>query len=255
MHFERPKNDAGPRFREGTRFSAVVALYDFDCRLRQLVMRGTEHVEVALRGSWAYQLAQLGSHRYLDAALYHSRAEFHGNLGKLATDVGTSRETYIRHYRQSYDDPALPPVWMIAEMMSFGQLSRWYSNLADRALRNRIARPLGLPEVVLVPLVKHVTDVRNTCAHHGRLWNRGYLQPPRLAQKPRDLNQSLDLGATQAPAKLYNSLVMIAHVVRTVAPGSTWARDVAALIQTHPTAEIGVMGFPADWRTRPLWEG
>jgi hypothetical protein len=42
---------------------------------------------------------------------------------------------------------------MVAEMMSFGQLSRWYSNLADRALRNRIARPLGLPEKILVPLV------------------------------------------------------------------------------------------------------
>ena len=48
---------------------------------------------------------------------------------------------------------------MVAEMMSFGHLSRWYSSLADRALRNRIAVPLGLPETVLVPLVRHVTDI------------------------------------------------------------------------------------------------
>ncbi|WP_269462460.1 Abi family protein [Sphingopyxis sp. FD7] len=63
----------------------------------------------------------------------------------------------------------MPPVWMVAEMMPFGQLSRWYSSLADCSLRNRIAVPLGLTETVLVPFVRHLVDVRNICAHHGRL--------------------------------------------------------------------------------------
>jgi abortive infection bacteriophage resistance protein len=143
---------------------------------------------------------------------------------------------------------------MVAEMMSFGQLSRWYTNLADRALRNRIANPLGLPETVLVPLVRHVTDMRNICAHHGRLWNRGFLHPPKLAHKPADLNRSLDLASNQAPAKLYNGLTLIAHVVRTVAPNSSWATDVQTAIRSHPTGDISAMGFPADWQTRSLWE-
>lgn len=254
LYFERPKAEVGARFRAGTSFADVTALYDFDRALRRLVMRGTEHVEVALRGSWAYQLAHAGGgHQYLDAGLYANRTEFHKNLGRLASDVGTARETYIKHYRQTYDEPAMPPVWMVAEMMSFGQLSRWYSNLKDRALRNRIAQPLGLPEAVLVPLVKHLTDVRNTCAHHGRLWNRGYLQSPKLAQKPLDLNHSLDLRATEAPARLYNSLTTIAHIIRTVAPNSTWSRDVVTLMRTNPTGDVAAMGFPQDWETRPLW--
>ena len=104
-------------------------------------------------------------------------------------------------------------------MMSFGQLSRWYSNLADRALRNRIADPLGLPETVLVPLIRHVTDIRNICAHHGGCGIGASCNRPSLAQKPQDLLLSLDQSATQAPAKLYNGLTMIAHVVRTVAAG------------------------------------
>ena len=232
----------------------MTALYDFDRLLRRLVMRGTEHVEVALRGSWAYQLGQLDDgHSYLNAGFYTNRREFHANLVKLASQVGSSRETYIKHYRETYDSPALPPVWMVAEMMSFGQLSRWFSNLADRSLRNRIARPLGLPETVLVPLVRHVTDVRNICAHHGRLWNRGFLQPPKIAQKPDDLRLSLDESATQAPAHLYNGLVMIGHVVRTVAPDSSWLSDLRDHLLTHPEADLGAMGFPGDWEDRPLW--
>ncbi len=254
LYYERSKAGSGPRFRPGTRFSDVTALYDFDRNLRRCVMRGAEHVEVALRGSWAYQLAQVqDGHSYLDASLYENRAEFHRCLAKLAGDVGTSNETYIKHYRSTYDSPALPPVWMVAEMMSFGQLSRWYTNLSDRALRNRIAFALGLPEVVLVPLVRHLTDVRNICAHHGRLWNRGFLKPPKLAQKPVRLNASLDLTATQAPARLYNTLTTIAHVIETVAPDSSWASDIAALIRGHPSGDVAAMGFPTDWDNRPLW--
>jgi abortive infection bacteriophage resistance protein len=255
LYFEHPKDTAGPRFRSGTTFEAVTALYDFDRNLRRIVMRGTEHIEVALRGSWAYQLAHSGGpHAYLNASLYRDRREFRSSRRKLQESAGRSAETYIDHYRTKYSDPKLPPVWMVAEMMSFGQLSRWYSNLRERALRNRIAAPLGLPETVLVPLVRHVTDMRNICAHHGRLWNRGFLHPPKLAQKPNDLHASLDLGSVQAPAKLYNGLTTIAQVIRTVAPDSTWSKDLAALVETNPVGDFTSMGFPADWMTRPLWK-
>jgi hypothetical protein len=56
---------------------------------------------------------------------------------------------------------------MVAEMMSFGQLSRWYALLTDRALRKAIAKPFGLHETVLVPLLKHLSTIRNSCAHHA----------------------------------------------------------------------------------------
>jgi abortive infection bacteriophage resistance protein len=255
LYFEHPKGSDGPRFKPGTTFEAVTALYDFDRILRRLTMRGTEHVEVALRGSWAYQMGGLGNgHSYADASLYSDRSKFHAHLSKLTSDTGRSRETYITHYLNAYDIPHLPPAWMVAEMMSFGQLSRWYSNLADRALRNKIAEPLGLPETVLVPLIGHVTDLRNICAHHGRLWNRQFLRPPKLASKPKSLADSLDQKSNQAPAKLYNALTMIGHVVNTVCPDSSWAADIRKHIETHPTGDFASMGFPADWTTRPIWQ-
>lgn len=254
LYFEKPKGLAGARFRDGTTFEQITNLYDFDRLLRRLVMRGTEHVEVALRGSWAYQLAHPGGpHSYLDQNLYRDLSEFGSSRSKLQQAVSKSSETYIDHCRRTYDNPALPPVWMVAEMMSFGQLSRWYSNLSDRSLRNRIAQPLGLPETVLVPLIRHLTDVRNICAHHGRLWNRGFLQPPKLAQKPASLASSLNLMANQAPANLCNGLTMIAYIVSIVAPGSRWATDMGNHLQSHPTQDHGAMGFPPNWQSRPVW--
>lgn len=253
LPFEHPKGQAGPRFVAGTDFDTVVALYQFDRALRLLVLDAIERVEVAIRGSWAYALAHSGGpHGYLDAALYSDRRLFHENFSRLAREAGTSPETYIDHYRKTYDDPAMPAVWMVAEMMSFGQLSRWYSSLDDRALRNKIAQPLGLPEIILVPLLKHLSTVRNSCAHHARLWNRGFLIRMKLPAKPSNLAGTL--APPQAgTARLYNSLVLIRYLLQQVDPTSTWKTDLLALLATHPTGDLRAMGFPTHWEQRPLW--
>lgn len=254
LPFEHPKGQAGPRFIAGTNFQTIIDLYDFDRRLRLLILSAIERIEVAMRGSWAYALAHAGGpHSYLDASLYSDRRHFHDNLSRLAREVGTSPETYIDHYRRTYDDPAMPPVWMVAEMMSFGQLSRWYSLLDDRALRSKIAQPFGLSETILVPLLKHLSTVRNSCAHHARLWNRGFLLRMKLPNKPGPLAASLVPAPAAGPALLYNSLVLIWHLLLQVDPSSHWQADMKALLATHPTANLAAMGFPADWGQRPLW--
>lgn len=253
LPFERPKDTPGSRFLPGTNFDTVTALYEFDRQLRLHLLSAIERIEVAMRGSWAYTLAQRGGpHGYLDAALYSDRRQFHDNLSRLAREVGTSPETYIAHYRDTYDDPAMPPVWMVAEMMSFGQLSRWYSSLDDRALRNAIAKPLGLPETVLVPMLKHLATVRNSCAHHARLWNRGFLIRMRLPQKPTALAATLELPGN-GPALLYNSLVLVGFLLQHVDPSSNWVTELRALLATHPTGDLTAMGFPTGWETRALW--
>jgi abortive infection bacteriophage resistance protein len=245
----------GTRFLPGADFDTVCELYNFDRKLRRLVGRGVEHFEVALRGSWAYALAHRGGpHGYLNAALYSKREEFHRMLAKLASDAGSSSETYIQHYRATYDEPPLPAAWMAAEMMSFGQLSRWYSLLNDTGLRSTIAQPFGLRQEQLVSIVKHMVDIRNICAHHGRLWNRGFRSPPQLPRNPNDLAQTLDTSRVgNAAGSVYNSLVLLIHLVRAAAPQSTWRDDLRSHLETHPTGNFGAMGFPIDWKLRPLW--
>jgi abortive infection bacteriophage resistance protein len=253
LPFENPKQQAGPRFQAGTNFDTVIALYQFDRKLRLMVLDAIERVEVAVRGGWAYALAhQGGPHGYLNAALYSDRKQFHENLSRLARDVGSSPETYVDHYRRTYDEPAMPPAWMVAEMMSFGQLSRWLSSLSSRSLRNQIASPLSLDEKVLVPLLKHLSTVRNTCAHHGRLWNRGFLIRPILPNRPADLAATLE-PPTHGPALLHNSLVLIVFLLAKVDPASSWKTDLKALLASHPTGNLSAMGFPPNWEQRPLW--
>lgn len=253
LPFEHPKGQAGPRFPPGTHFDTVVALYEFDRHLRLLMLDAIERIEVAIRGSWAYALAhQGGPHAYLNVALYGNPAQFRKLRAQLVESVRTSPETYVVHYRNKYTKPRLPPVWMIAEIMSFGQLSRWYANLASRPLRNQVAQPFALSEAVFVPLIRHLTTVRNTCAHHGRLWNRGFLIRPVMPMKPANLAVTL-APPGQGPAKLYNTIVMLVFLLQQVEPGSTWKDEMKALLAAHPTTDLTAMGFPGHWDQRPLW--
>jgi abortive infection bacteriophage resistance protein len=252
LPFENAKGAPGPRFRPGTQFETVLALYEFDRRLRGLVLNAMERLEVAIRGSWAYHLAmQSGPHGYLDSALYSDIGRYRDNLRGLQEDIVNSKDIFIRHYYAKYSGPPLPPVWMASEVMTFGRLSRWYKALASAADRQAIADPFELDERIFVPLVHHLVMVRNICAHHSRLWNRQFQVPLALPKKrPVELAASVNRSTDRS---LYNTLVLIVYVLKRCAPAAGFSNDLRQLLQTHPTQDLAAMGFPADWDARPIW--
>ena len=191
---------------------------------------------------WPPRLSRSGAH-----------GKYQDNLNRSAKDVAISPETYIDHYRRTYDTPAMPPAWMVAQMMSFEQLSRWYALLDHRSVRNAIAKPLSLHEAVLVPFLKQLFTIRDSCAHHARLWNRGFLLRMKLPFKPVALVNTLEPPASNGPATLYNALVLIVYLLRQVAPASTWRDELMALLAQHPTNDLAAMAFLQGWETKPLW--
>ena len=97
LSFENPKDQLGPRFRPGTTFENVMALYEFDRKLRLLVLDAIERIEVAVRGSWAYQMAMLGgSHEYLKADHYTDITQFIKNGSNLNREVDRSKDKFIK---------------------------------------------------------------------------------------------------------------------------------------------------------------
>ena len=124
LTYETPAAAGDHAFRPSTRFEDVLALYVFDRQLRLLVMDAIERVEVALRAGWAHHMAMThGSHGYLDQGLYDSRDRHARAVTTLSDEFRWSKDTFADHYRTKYTDPALPPVWMAAEVISFGQLN------------------------------------------------------------------------------------------------------------------------------------
>ncbi len=236
------------RFAPGTRFEDAVALYVFDRRLRLLVLDAVERFEVSLRAQWAHHLAMsYGAHGYLNPQLYSNAAFFNKGLAALEEEFARSKDTFAEHYRAKYADPALPPVWMTAELISLGNLAKWITNLKHRQDRNAIARPFGMDEKTLGSFVHHAAVVRNTCAHHARLWNKRFTVTLIL---PSTLKASLNPAADR---QLYNTLTILGQLMSIIAPQSEWRSRIKTHILQTAAVDPALMGFRPDWTTVPIW--
>ena len=252
LPFEIPaQHDGNHAFREGSTFEDVVTLYRFDQQLRRLVLDGIEPVEVALRAQWAHHMATThGPHKYLNPSLYRQETRYDKEKTRLTQNFERSKDTFAEHYRKTYDSPRLPPAWMAAEVMSFGQLLGWTLNLKFRRDKQAIARSFGLDERVFTSFCLQLKDVRNICAHHGRLWNRQFGNTIILPKRPVELAQAVK-GAEQR--RLHNTLAILNYFLGIVAPETPWRERIVQLITECPLADPIRMGFPTDWRTRPPW--
>lgn len=259
LPFEVPP-DAGERrqhrFVPGTTFEQVLQLYIFDRKLRLLVIEAIERLEVAVRTRWAHAMSlRHGAHAHMDHACFKDPWQHTKDLAHLARELQSSKETFIAHYRETYTAPFLPPIWAVVETMSLGALSHWVQNTRDNTAKRSIAEGLGLPTVEVMEGVLHVlTPIRNACAHHSRLWNR------RLPMKlPHIKRQARNLVPPDSPHHqanhLYNPLALLAVMLNTMNPGTTWAARLVSLLDTElPPDRLSAMGFPQDWRTRPVWQ-
>ena len=101
--------------------------------------------------------------------------------------------------------------------------------------------------------LKHLSTVRNVCAHHSRLWNREFTFTFKLPKKhPPELLSNLNFSPI-AKKKLYNSLVMLEYLMEIISPGTHWKNRLTDLIDKHGI-DTGKMGFPSDWHELEIWK-
>ena len=141
-----------------------------------LVLGAIEKIEISFRTQIIYNWAiTYGSHWHLDASLFRNSVQFAKNYSKLHQEIDRSVETFIEHYKHNYTNPAEPPCWMSLEVTSYGLLSLMFSNLKLGKEKKLVIKHYGLNDVrVLENWMHSFSNIRNICAHHGRLWNRRF---------------------------------------------------------------------------------
>lgn len=154
-------------------------------------------------------------------------------------------ETFISHYYTKYGDPDLPPIWMTAEMLSFGVLSRLYSCFNDPQISKDIATPFGVHPTVFRQWLQSLSYLRNLCAHHSRLWNRVFSIPPKVAKKHRELIPD--------PDRFYAFAVVLFDLLKSIEGGDGWATRLDDLLEAFPEINPAAMGFPNNWKTEAFW--
>lgn len=234
-------------------FEEIIDLYKFDRKLSQLIFSGLEKVEIALRTQIIYQWAMVyGSHWQLDPALYRDPMKFANQINSLQTEINRSHETFIEHYKNTYTTPSEPPSWMSLEVSSFGLLSQLFSNLKKGREKIAVANHFGLSDIgILENWMLCFSNIRNICAHHGRLWNRRLTAHIKFPTNP---HFDFITNKQVYPYKLYASICCIQYMLNTIIPANGFKADLIALINTCPLAQEKEMGFPSKWQVEQFWQ-
>jgi abortive infection bacteriophage resistance protein len=236
------------QYQPGTTFEDVVNIINFDRALRMLTMDAIERLEVAVRSiiTSKASIFYRSPHWYLEGSRFKSFAKHSKFIAKCAGDFDRSKEVFALHYKKTYTAPDVPPSWVIAEITSFGTWSHLFENMAARQLRNRIAASFQINHVTLEKNLHVLNVTRNLCAHHVRIWNRGFAFTPPLRQSPTVLIPALSGQRFAAQAG------MIWVMLRAVEPQSDWTRALRDLIVRYGM-NATTMGFPANWDSDPFW--
>lgn len=173
----------------------------------------------------------------------------------------------VQHYRNNYGRNY--PLWVLAEVLDFSDISRLYQGLLydnqaqiaeafgvkiklenlSKSVRKRIKA-----KHPLATWLEQLTIVRNSCAHHARVWNKSFLPAP--TNILRTIPGLETLGPNQSE-RIYGAFLMMAFLLRTISPGSTWKIKMKDLINESflplPMVMHGNMGFPSDWLNADIW--
>ncbi|RRA50469.1 Abi family protein [Acidipila sp. EB88] len=246
------------RFLPNMSFSMVIDLYQFDAKLRLLIMKSVDLIEIAARAALTYQLAHtIGPFGYLQASSFSTLIPSPGAgfpaqgfdhkdfLARLQKEISLSKEDFVAHYFKTYTSEPHMPIWMATELLTFGVVSKMVGEV-PKSTRKQMARPYRISQSQYVSWIRCLAYVRNVCAHHGRLWNR------ELSIKP-ELLKEWNVPDAEA-GRLYSVCLVLFHLLGRIDPSFLWKEALEELIARHPTANLTAMRFPLDWQTQEPWQ-
>lgn len=238
-----PFKNADGSCKTGTDFMRVYRIYEFDRVLRRVLFSALEEVEVFFRARVAYHHAhKYGAEGYMTPENFsekHRAEKFIENVNREITNNKNS--AFVTHHIQNYDGHF--PLWVIMELFSFGMLSRFYG---DMKTPDQKAISKGIYNTVpqnIRSWLRCCTDLRNICAHYGRLYYRKFPATPANVDASDDGKSKL-WGAVLALKALYPSAEKWNNAI---------VPQIAALIEEY-AGDISPehIGFPPDWETKIL---
>lgn len=255
--------------REDIHFKDIIDLYCFDRRLRSLIFNAIEKIEVALRTKivQTYSETTGDSHWYEDESLFNDDSYLNKDdeevflynvlIDDIRHEIDRSNEDFIKHYKNKYSNPDTPPAWMTLEVISFGTLSRLYELLRKDDNKKHVAKLLGLNKIDILENWMHaLSNLRNCCAHHSRVWNRRFIVNISLPTNADRLFLDRDTISKVRRNKLFAYLCCIKYILDIISPNNDFHKNLKKLMnEGGKLLSLKDMGFPDNWNYLGVWRG
>ena len=249
-----PFEEMRHKFIRNTKFEQIVQLYNLDTQLRFALSKSLEIIENLLRAKIAYFFSlKYGTFFHEDSQYFFQSKSFNHKewLDTVHKEIMRSREIFVDHYKNKYSGFPKMPLWMAVELMSFGSLSLMYNNLLKND-KIDFSKKLGnFHSDILSSWMHSFSYVRNICAHHGRIWNKGLgikMQLPKAQEW-----KIIDNTKIAAVIFAINQFLQLTFVNSSLI--ECWKNEMETVLDSF--IEIGFyreIGLPEDYKNHNLWK-
>lgn len=258
-------------FIEGTTIEKVVKLYRYDQELRAVTGLQLAKIEIVLRVMISHELGRVDPYIHLSPHKLGKKAWDKNNaqsteqyamwLEKYSKAVVRSNEDSVVHYKKKYD--AILPVWVAVHVLDWGSLRMLYDFARDEQ-RRAVANQLNISESQLSSWLLCLNDVRNVCAHHGRLYSRTFPKSPMLTGEDHELgflrrfvlDDVKEGNGKEKKGKCFAQFTIIQYLLSKM--NLEGLDELPRLLHNFPEVSpvsVEYLGVPENWEELPLWNG
>lgn len=130
--------------------------------------------------------------------------------------------------------------------MDFGTMLRLFSG-APAKIRNKLANDLGVSSRVLESWLVTINTVRNICAHHGRLWNRGIGTRPIIPKRSKhpEWHEPFSVRSDN----MFGILTILSYLLEHIAPETFWRERLFKLLAALVSVSSAAWASPKAGRS------
>lgn len=191
-------------YKEGLSFKRVFSIYEFDRKLHGILFNALEETEIFLRSKIAYFHAhKYGALGYMDKANFSVKAELHENfIENFKREIDKNKNIlFVKHHIYKYGVEF--PIWAASEMFTFGMLSKFFANMTCQDRENLSNDIYKTNPKFVGSWLRCCTDLRNICAHYGRLYFRTFSAASSGIDNLEEKSKRKLFGAILSLKKLY----------------------------------------------------
>lgn len=236
-------------FSKTATFQNIIDIYECDHDLRHILLKYIEIVEIKVKSIYAYEFSKAyGPVGYLDSSNF-TDLKIYDNIIQKADALKKLRlphEAYLKHFVNELHEDI--PLWAYADLLTISDISFLYK-ISDVTLKTSVANVLGLNKngaELLERFMKHLTIIRNLCAHGSRLYNRLFEQRPSLNRQDKALLRRNKDGSLDN-SHLYGYIFIMRRLLNKE-DFSNMYYELVALSDKYNFVNMKYYGFREDWK-------
>ncbi len=249
--YENEKQDS---FINGSSFSYIQNIYEFDSTLRLIINHFIEDIEIFTRSIFAHYF----SLSLNDAFFLYNDDIFHFNeYGSKVEKVRTNLNRYIHNHKKSkivkhytIDDKCLLPIWASIEFLSFGDISMLYQSVQRQYSKEFLSKYFKIDQrnvsLILNSWLFSLTKLRNISHHFERLFDIKLKESPPKLYSITNLNHLYSMTSDNQMSLF--SHVFIASLINPKSESiDKFIEGIIKLQIEYPNVSLENYGFPCNW--------